>query len=670
MFYFVQKLETLEDDALTAHHDRSPLSPNAPREDETLLFEDSDNSDHRSSKDIKIQNSLRAALSSKYPPLTLWLSVYIALGCVTTILFLVLYTVNSHNNITDDFVSTLDCTDSCCIFCGSSMADMVQQYDYFNDSKYFVDMPMKQHPADILNAFNVRILHNQTIIGHPDLQKQAVRHFIEEHFDIPGSDITECVPLDFHKESLPPTLSTKIHDDKLREFASEIYALWTYLCRTISPSVYAHPERYSLIPLKHPQMLISGGRFREIYYWDSFWVIQGLLVCDMHDSAKQTLENLMFLTEQFGHTPNGNRLYYQNRSQPPLLTLMMNLIYEAEGNNDSFIRQHREFLYILKQDYLWWMEQQSLTIKRLNSEEAESANVEEEYTVNLYFVRSSQPRPEGYVEDMALVDHLKNQSVKARNKAFSAVRAGAEAGWDFSSRWCTLHFCADDLSNIDTLNIVPVELNAYFYRIEQLLATYFAVIGDVENARYFEDAQRRRYRVLTEFLWDETEGVWRDWNVRDRQFVDEVSSSNYFPLWVLPYDATMAEGVLLHLNASGLIREGGVATTMVEDGQQWDWPNAWPPIQYVITEIARRYGEEVEVARWIERNVSQSFISAAYIGWQESGFMHEKYDVLHIGDSGKGGEYTPQTGFGWTNAVAFSFLYDYGERLVAPNVAS
>ena len=403
--------------------------------------------------------------------------------------------------------------------------------------------------------------------------------------------------------------------------------------------------------------MISGGRFREIYYWDSYWVIQGLLVCDMHDSAKQTLENLMYLTEQFGHTPNGNRLYYQNRSQPPLLTLMMDLIYQYEGSNVSFIKQHSEFLYILKQDYLWWMDQQSVTVK---------VESQEEYTVNLYFVESNQPRPEGYVEDMALIDHLQDQSSAARKKAFSAVRSGAEAGWDFSSRWCTLHFCADDLSNIDTLNIVPVELNAYFYRIEQLLATYFALIGDAENAGYFEDAQRRRYKVLTEFLWDEKEGIWRDWNLREHRFVDEVSSSNYFPLWVLPHDDVLAERVLVHLNASGLVREGGVATTMVDDGQQWDWPNAWPPIQYVITEIARRYSGELEIARWIERNVSQSFISAAYVGWGETGFMHEKYNVLHVGDSGKGGEYTPQTGFGWTNAVAFSFLYDYGEVLVAP----
>jgi len=345
--------------------------------------------------------------------------------------------------------------------------------------------------------------------------------------------------------------------------------------------------------------------------------------------------------------------YYQNRSQPPLLTLMMDLLYQWEGANVSFIKQHSEFLYILKADYLWWMEQQAITL-------------EDGYTVNLYFVESNEPRPEGYVEDMALVHHLKNQSSIARKRAFSAVRAGAEAGWDFSSRWCTLHFCATDLSNIDTLNIVPVELNAYFYRIEELLATYFGMIGDAENAKYFQEQQRKRYRVLMEFLWDERDGIWRDWNLRESQFVDMVSSSNYFPLWVLPYDDELAESVLLHLNASGLIRAGGVATTLIDDGQQWDWPNAWPPIQYVVTEIARRYPDELEVARWIERNVSQSFISAAVIGWKDSGFMHEKYDVMHVGQSGKGGEYTPQTGFGWTNAVAFSFLHDYGDTLVAP----
>merc|ERR1719242_977142 len=111
----------------------------------------------------------------------------------------------------------------------------------------------------------------------------------------------------------------------------------------------------------------------------------------MHDSAKQTLENLIFLTKQFGHTLNGNRLYYQNRSQPPLLTLMMDLIYQYEGANASFISEHSEFLYILKQDYLWWMEQQSVTLKVKGMENEEEDEME--YTVNLYFVESNEARP-------------------------------------------------------------------------------------------------------------------------------------------------------------------------------------------------------------------------------------------------------------------------------------
>ena len=234
MFYYVQKLENLEDDVLTSH-DRSPLSPNAPREVQTLLFDESDHSDHHNSKDIKIQNDIRTVIKTKYPPLTIWLSVYITLGCLTTILFLVFYTLHSTLPITNDSVSIIDCSDSCCIFCGSAMADMVQQYNFFNDSKFFVDMPLKEHPADILNEFTLRILDNQTIINNPKLQKRAVRNFVNDHFEVPGSDISECIPLDYHDETLPPSLSQKIVDSKLRDFAAQIYPLWAYLCRTISP---------------------------------------------------------------------------------------------------------------------------------------------------------------------------------------------------------------------------------------------------------------------------------------------------------------------------------------------------------------------------------------------------------------------------------------------------
>ena len=130
--------------------------------------------------------------------------------------------------------------------------------------------------------------------------------------------------------------------------------------------------------------------------FSSFWIVQGLLVSNMSISARNTVDNLMNLTATYGHMLNGNRIYYQNRSQPPLLTLMVNAIYEFEGENDTYILENTEYLEILKHEYLWWMNTQSITVN--------------EHTLNLYRMKSTEPRPEGYIEEETVVGNLQNQS--------------------------------------------------------------------------------------------------------------------------------------------------------------------------------------------------------------------------------------------------------------------
>merc|ERR1712228_528843 len=106
---------------------------------------------------------------------------------------------------------------------------------------------------------------------------------------------------------------------------------------------------------------------------------------------------------------------------------------------------------------------------------------------------------------------------------------------------------------------------------------------------------------------------------------------------------------------------------MGNDSQQWDYPNAWPPMQWIMSKAAERY-KDTDIGEYLLRNISQTYINAVYLGLQQSGYMHEKYNVLRVGESGNGGEYKPQKGFGWTNGVALSFLYDYGNVLKAPNI--
>eukprot|EP01083_Nonionella_stella_P071622 192510_1 len=582
--------------------------------------------------------------------------VVIIAAAILTYVSVVLFAFGGFDHQSDLRTEHPTCASSCCVYCGGDMLSVIQEFDFFNDSKYFVDMPMRMDPNKILDAWQQHIVRK----GFTN-DKEAVFKFVMKYFDVVGSDVTDCIPNDFNGDSIPNPLNDRILDHQLQGFALSIHKLWQYLCKSIDDDVYINPSRHSLLPLKYPQMMVAGGRFREVYYWDSYWIVQGLLVSNMSLSAKMTLSNLMNLTASYGHMLNGNRVYYSNRSQPPLLTFMMDLIYEFENKNDSFIAANMEYLEILKKEYFWWMNGQSVEVYKHNIK----------YTLNQYYIDSDQPRPEGFAGDTFVVSQLPNQSPLSIRHAYSSLRSAAESGWDFSSRFCLHLYCELDLSNVDTINVIPVELNAYLYHVESTLSKWFAVVNAQEDMEYFKVAARKRLDAMYNIFWDDDTKRWNDYDIRnDEQIAEEgVSSlSSYVPLWLLPYNRSMGVDVLTALNDSGLVHIGGVVTTNVEDGQQWDFPNAWPPLQWILVRMAQKYNETA-IGQYIVHKVTQSYIDAAYIGYSKTQFMAEKYNGLHVGQTGDGGEYPAQLGFGWSNGVALSFLYDYGDFLVAPNVA-
>ena len=180
-----------------------------------------------------------------------------------------------------------------------------------------------------------------------------------------------------------------------------------------------------------------------------------------------------------------------------------------------------------------------------------------------------------------------------------------------------------------------------------------------------EKAASMRLNAINDVLWNSTCQCWYDYSISNNKQLPKISSSNYIPLWVLPYNETLGTNVLNSLKESGLIQVGGVATTLTDDRQQWDYPNAWPPIQYILAQTGNKY-KTINVGNWTQFNISQTYINAAYIGFNQTGFMFEKYMANETGQTGHGGEYIPQKGFAWSNSVVFSFLNEYGDVLTAP----
>lgn len=510
----------------------------------------------------------------------------------------------------------------------------------FDDDKYFVDMTLTTAPEVVLEAFtNLSSVFPDKAVPSLELKK-----FLQTYFKEPGNEFERWTPTDWHSK---PNFLSKVSDSKYRSWAEELHSLWKSLGRKIRDDVRDHPELYSQIYTPHP-VVVPGGRFRELYYWDSYWVINGLLLSEMTETARGMILNFVYLVERYGIVPNGGRVYYERRSQPPFLPLMVERFYEATGDKD-FLRQ---VLPALEREYSFWMQNRSVDV--MTSELT--------HILNRYNVPVDHPRPESYSDDVELAEGL---STEAQKQLWMDLTSGAESGWDFSSRW----FIDDtgrnngSLRDTQTSSILPADLNAIMCRNERLLASFHRSLGNEEKALKYEKALSARIKAVESLLWDAEKGAWFDYNLVNKTRHLSFYPSNLAPLWAQCYSKSeMSDQAVQYLRDSGgLDYPNGIPTSLSDSGQQWDMPNAWPPLQHIIIEglsgLHSAHAQELAFSlaqRWIQTNWR------AFIKYEA---MFEKYDVSGDGKPGGGGEYEVQLGFGWTNGVALQLLDQYGDRL-------
>ncbi|XP_063871932.1 trehalase-like isoform X1 [Scylla paramamosain] len=537
--------------------------------------------------------------------------------------------------------------ENCEIFCNTKILHYVQRARVYNDSKVFVDLKLKGSQEEVENQFFALLK-----VTNNDPNKEDVEKFLDENFDPQDSEFEVWSPSDWKSE---PSFIHTIYDQSLRKWALSVNEIWKSLGRKVSTDVRDNASQYSQIYVPNP-FIVPGGRFTELYYWDSYWIVEGLLLSEMMDTARGMIENFLYLVSKYGYVPNGTRKYYLGRSQPPFLISMMDLYWKRTRD----IKFLKESLGILEKEYSFWQESRSVTVTL----------DDRDYMLYQYRVNTTYARPESYFEDEELVE---GTSDKEKFRIYSGLKSAAESGWDFSSRW----FLADgkrskSLRDINPMIIAPVCLNSLMGLNARLLAEFHEVLGnEVQRDMYRKHADESNI-TMSRVFWSDRDGIWLDYNLETGELIPGFYPSNLMPLWTESYGKERSPEFVIEQAIAYLERHnitaypGGIPTSLMSTGQQWDLPLGWAPLQYMVVlglEKAGRYNTEANdlalaIAKQWVLNVYQSYYNLTPHA------ILEKYNVVDVeGGAAHAGEYKTQEGFGWTNAVILKFLSMYGHQI-------
>ncbi|HUQ11963.1 MAG TPA: alpha,alpha-trehalase TreF [Steroidobacteraceae bacterium] len=487
--------------------------------------------------------------------------------------------------------------------------DRVQKARLFPDSKTFADAVARSSPEEIMRDYQAQ----------KDVAAFSLEKFVAAHFIIPGAAQNEF-------KTAPR-----------EEIRAHIARLWEALSR--EPSDSAGADSQLVLATRY---VVPGGRFREMYYWDSYFTMVGLQASGRDDLVADMVENFSRLLDQYGHIPNGTRTYYLSRSQPPFFAAMVELQSQRGSKSEGELALVRR-LPQLQIEHDFWMEGASGVAA--GEARRRVVHLRDGSLLNRYWDDSATPRPEAWVEDIETA----RGSTRPKEEVYRDLRASAESGWDFSSRWFA---DGKTLNTIRTTDIVPVDLNSLLYQLETTIARACQAAKRPDCQRDMHAQAAARQRAIGKLLWDAERGAFVDYDWRNGRRLTQVTLATAYPLFAGAADQPQGQRVARTLRET-LLMPHGLATTLVDTGQQWDQPNGWAPLQWVAIDGLRKYGENELAATVAERWVAEN--ARVYC---QTGKLVEKYNVRDAGE-GAGGEYPVQDGFGWTNAVLVKLLAIY-----------
>ncbi len=475
----------------------------------------------------------------------------------------------------------------------------VQLEGVFEDGKTFVDMVPRAPPRQVMEAYaRVRPA------GRQELAAFVARWFW-------------------------PLAEARVADRPgKRGLLEYIRALWPSLLR---PPINPGPHD-SALRLDHP-FAVPGDRFREVCYWDSYFTMLGLRLDGHADAAQGLVDNFADLIMHFGHVPNGARTYFTTRSQPPVFYLMAGLT--KEDPVDGYV----SYLAALEGEHAFWMRGAAYLAPGEANERV--VRLPDGTLLNRFWDARDTPRDEAYREDVETAA----KSDRPAPEVYRDLRAAAESGWDFSSRWL------DDPSRLETIRttaILPVDLNSLLFGLEEAIASAYARIGDPREGDFAAQAARRRAAIDCH-LWDSNEGFYLDLDWQRAARTPRLTAAGLVPLFAGASDEAKA-GACARATEAHLLAPGGLLTTAIASGEQWDAPNGWAPLHWMAVIGLRHYGQH-----GLAGEIAHRWLATVEREFARSGKLVEKYNVVSA-EPGGGGEYPVQEGFGWTNGVSRALM--------------
>lgn len=416
--------------------------------------------------------------------------------------------------------------------------------------------------------------------------------------------ITSKIPRGLSKLS-----RSKAHDlsaDAVADARKYIAGYWPKLTRF-------HPkDDDSLLGLPHPYLVPAYEEghefdFNELYYWDSYFMVQGMLDEKHKDLVLGVLENLLYTFERFKVIPNASRTYLMGRSQPPFLTTFILEVYQAYGMDKKWLR--RAIKTAEAEYHTVWMGK-----TKPNS--------------RLVFDGLSRYYDVNYINDLA----------------------EAESGWDYTPRF-----------NHRALNYLPVDLNSLLYKYESDFAYAEKILGNEAESTKWKQAANTRRVTVNKLMWSELKGVYYDYNYVKQSRGSVNSLAAFFPMWAGLVDEKQAARLVNSLKK--FEKKGGLATTdatqvskLVPGAMptQWAYPNGWAPLHFIVVKGLQRYGYHDDA-----RRVAMKWLRTNLDWFEKHNVFLEKYNVVQPGKPPAKGVYPSQTGFGWTNAVFERFCREF-----------
>ena len=497
---------------------------------------------------------------------------------------------------------------------------------------------------------------NDLVFPSPE-QIQKVRAYIKDTWKTlyrPLTSLVEAVqdPKVEHTPGTPWLVYISPQEDRLKIELQLQEILtpeqWQQIDLQVLPLEVEHIEQHGLLYLPY-SYVVPGGRFNEMYGWDSYFIVLGLLIDGEIEVSIQMVEQLVYEIKYYGTVLNANRTYMLRRSQPPVLTPMIMAVFKYTQD----VEWLKSLLPYIEQYYYYWMIPPHFNINT---------------GLSRYYALGEGPAPEVVVSEKdeegkthydRVLEYYRNFEVNeydlslyydAQNDCLTDLyykgdRAMRESGFDISNRFGPF--------SADIIHYVPVCLNALLYQMEQDIAQIYEIIGYSDIAEQWQQKANQRHERIDNLLWNQEAGLYFDYNFLTESRSNYEFATTFYPLWAgvaSPEQATRVAYNLYKFEAPG-----GLLTSTHFSGNQWDAPFGWAPLFLMAVKGLCRYGHVEEGHR-----LARKYISLVVQEFERYGTIVEKYDVSRcsadVSDSIFYGYSSNEIGFGWTNSVFLEFL--------------